>query len=157
MTEPRICDGCNVREPWEHRCHGARAVVRGQQTGLPCQCKDASCVERGAQPPHENTAGPAAARRDDAATSHEAAALTERTKAKPQREILKEFVLANPGHTHAEIAAAVGIKASNVHKRLPELRKAGLIANGETRICSISGTKMMTWIRPVPSPQGDLF
>lgn len=24
-----ICDGCNVREPWEHRCHGE-----------PCQCEE---------------------------------------------------------------------------------------------------------------------
>jgi len=24
---PVICDGCNVREPWEHRCHGK-----------PCEC-----------------------------------------------------------------------------------------------------------------------
>ncbi len=22
MTEKKICDGCNVREPWEHKCHG---------------------------------------------------------------------------------------------------------------------------------------
>lgn len=28
----RICDGCNVREPWEHRCHGE-----------PCRC--AECHE----------------------------------------------------------------------------------------------------------------
>ena len=95
-------------------------------------------------------------RRDDPQTSHDAAALAERTTAKPQREILKEFVLERPGHTHAEIAAAVGLKASAAHKRLPELRKAGLISNGQPRLCSISGTKMMTWIKPLPDPQEKL-
>lgn len=24
-----ICDGCDVRDPWEHRCHGE-----------PCACED---------------------------------------------------------------------------------------------------------------------
>jgi NTP pyrophosphatase (non-canonical NTP hydrolase) len=33
-----ICDGCNVRDPWEHRCHGSNAYVRGERTGLPCEC-----------------------------------------------------------------------------------------------------------------------
>lgn len=33
-----ICDGCNVTAPFEHRCHGSRSMVRGEQTGLPCEC-----------------------------------------------------------------------------------------------------------------------
>lgn len=33
-----ICDGCNVREPYEHRCHRGRSVVHGEQTGRKCQC-----------------------------------------------------------------------------------------------------------------------
>ena len=48
----------------------------------------------------------ARARRDDPATSHEAAAIVEKTKAPSHREILKAYVLANPGLTSAEIAAA---------------------------------------------------
>ena len=38
--ERRICDGCNVREPFEHRCHGSQATVRGERTGLPCECSE---------------------------------------------------------------------------------------------------------------------
>ncbi len=33
-----LCDGCNVQLPWEHRCHGDQAVIRGQQTDKPCEC-----------------------------------------------------------------------------------------------------------------------
>lgn len=35
-----ICDGCNVRPPWEHRCHEGNAWVRGEKTGRPCQCDE---------------------------------------------------------------------------------------------------------------------
>jgi len=37
-AENVICDGCNVRDPWEHRCHGKEAVVREEQTYKPCEC-----------------------------------------------------------------------------------------------------------------------
>jgi 8-oxo-dGTP diphosphatase len=47
----RICDGCNVRGNWEHKCHGKRCVVGGEQTGLPCQCSNPECVRAGAEPP----------------------------------------------------------------------------------------------------------
>jgi hypothetical protein len=46
VPEPKpkllICDGCNVRPPFEHRCHGDRAFVRGEATGKSCQCEDCS-------------------------------------------------------------------------------------------------------------------
>lgn len=39
-----ICDGCNVRPPWEHRCHGDEAVtVGGDRIPLPCGCVE--CAE----------------------------------------------------------------------------------------------------------------
>ena len=38
-----ICDGCNVRPPFEHRCHQNRAFVNGESTGKSCQCPD--CFE----------------------------------------------------------------------------------------------------------------
>lgn len=39
-----ICDGCNVRGNWEHRCHGIEAVtVGGERVPLPCHC--APCAE----------------------------------------------------------------------------------------------------------------
>ena len=39
-SEPLICDGCNVRDGWEHRCHGRESVVRGEQTYRPCECHE---------------------------------------------------------------------------------------------------------------------
>lgn len=38
MSEPVICDGCAVREPWEHKCHGTNIVVRGEHTTKNCEC-----------------------------------------------------------------------------------------------------------------------
>jgi hypothetical protein len=41
MTRPSIiCDGCNVRAPFEHRCHGRNAYVRGERTGKACDCQE---------------------------------------------------------------------------------------------------------------------
>lgn len=40
IINPVICDGCNVNPLWEHRCHGRKSVVRGEQTGKQCQCPD---------------------------------------------------------------------------------------------------------------------
>ncbi len=39
-----ICDGCRVQGSFEHRCHGSRAMVAGEQTGKPCQCLDCFVV-----------------------------------------------------------------------------------------------------------------
>jgi len=41
-----ICDGCNVREPFEHRCHGERSVVLGQHTNKPCECPECREADR---------------------------------------------------------------------------------------------------------------
>ena len=32
-----------------------------------------------------------------------------------------------------------------ISRRLPELRKAGLVRNGEPRKCRVSGSKQLTW------------
>lgn len=42
FSAKRLCDGCNVREPFEHRCHG-----------LPCPCQECREADRlfGTQPP----------------------------------------------------------------------------------------------------------
>lgn len=53
-------------------------------------------------------------------------------------------VTATPGLTAREIEARIGIKA---HKRLPELRTAGLVRNGKPRLCTITGRLAMTWYR----------
>lgn len=40
----QICDGCNVLEPWEHKCHGLNAIVSGERTEKPCECLNQACM-----------------------------------------------------------------------------------------------------------------
>lgn len=40
--QEHLCDGCDVREPWEHRCHGKE-----------CECNRPSCMERQGRITHE--------------------------------------------------------------------------------------------------------
>lgn len=37
--ESNICDGCNVHEGWEHRCHIHNIVIKGEFTTKDCECK----------------------------------------------------------------------------------------------------------------------
>lgn len=46
-----ICDGCNVREPFEHRCHGSRMQVRGENVIGACQCEDCKPFDYGGSIP----------------------------------------------------------------------------------------------------------
>ena len=62
--------------------------------------------------------------------------------AKDQRAMCLAAVARTPGATAREIEGRIGIKA---HKRLPELRADGLICNGRTRACTVSGRQAMTW------------
>ncbi len=38
----KICSGCDVKEPWEHRCHGEN-----------CNCDDPVCMEIQGKITHE--------------------------------------------------------------------------------------------------------
>lgn len=49
---PILCDGCNVNELWEHRCHKSNIMVAGMKTGLDCQCTEPECGPS----PHPKTA-----------------------------------------------------------------------------------------------------
>jgi hypothetical protein len=86
------------------------------------------------------------ARNSDPETSHEAA---RRIIATGDHEQQKMAVLAAvqtwPGRTARELARHTGIAHEIVHKRCPDLRKAGLIENGPTRLCEISGHSCQTW------------
>lgn len=62
--------------------------------------------------------------------------------ARQQRTRCLQAVADMPGLTAREIEAHIGIKA---HKRLPELREAGLVRNGPARTCAISGRHALTW------------
>lgn len=44
---PILCDGCRVRGPWEHRCHGNMARVDDEPAGGPCVCPE--CAPRSGQ------------------------------------------------------------------------------------------------------------
>ena len=35
-----LCDGCNVRGGWEHRCHGEPITVRGEMVYAACECAE---------------------------------------------------------------------------------------------------------------------
>jgi hypothetical protein len=62
--------------------------------------------------------------------------------ARRHRDLCLAVVKRQPGLTAREIEAHLGIKA---HKRLPELRAEGLVRNGATRACTVSGRQAMTW------------
>lgn len=85
----------------------------------------------------------AKARKTDPETSHEAARKVERKgKANAQRQKCEKQVRQYPGCTAAEYSESLGFLA---HKRLPELRQAGIIANGTDRKCKVTGQMAMTW------------
>lgn len=88
----------------------------------------------------------AKARSTDPDTSHQAAQRVERTgTAHDQRSICLRIVTSAPGLTAAEIAQRAGLERHVPSRRLPELRDAGLVRNGEARLCAVMGTKAMTW------------
>lgn len=62
--------------------------------------------------------------------------------AQRHRAMCFETVMHRPGLTAREIEDRLGIKA---HKRLPELRRAGMIRNGKPRTCTVSGRLALTW------------
>lgn len=43
-----LCDGCNVREPFEHRCHGAFGpiAVWGEMVEAGCNCAECVYLDR---------------------------------------------------------------------------------------------------------------
>lgn len=40
-----MCDGCNVRGVFEHRCHGANAQMQGESTNRMCECPECNNPE----------------------------------------------------------------------------------------------------------------
>lgn len=90
---------------------------------------------------------PALARRTDPITSHEAAEEVESSgRAASQRHRCFLEVWKKPGCTAAEIAQAANLERHIPSRRLPELRQAGQIRNGQERICNVTGNLSMTWV-----------
>ena len=82
-------------------------------------------------------------RRSDPPTSTLAGRKTEAGGlARQHRAMCFNAVMQTPGLTAREIEDRLGIKA---HKRLPELRRAGMVRNGRSRLCTIGGRLAVTW------------
>jgi len=50
-----------------------------------------------------------------------------------------------PGRTAAEVARAAGLRRHAPSRRLPDLRRCGLVRNGHRRTCAVTGHPGMTW------------
>ncbi len=89
---------------------------------------------------------PPAARSTDPASSHQAAARARRSTktARLWANLLLELE-ARPGRTSRELAEAMRVDRVEVARRLPELRAAGHVVNGDQRTCRVAGTRAITW------------
>ncbi len=88
----------------------------------------------------------ARSRTTDPYTSHQAAFEAESSgRASGQRHACLNDVLKHPGKTAAEIAAATNLERHVPSRRLPELRSAEFVYNGEVRVCLVTGRNSMTW------------
>ncbi len=85
------------------------------------------------------------ARNTDPATSHIAAAKATRTNRAAQQHKVLAVVEKYPNRTSAEIAVLAGMERHIPARRLPELRQAGLVKNGERRVCTATGNPSMVW------------
>ena len=85
-------------------------------------------------------------RRNDPHTSALAAEDVEASgAAQAQRNLCLAEVIKQPGKTAAEIAHQTGLERHAPSRRLPELRDAGLVSNGRSRICAVTQRLSMTW------------
>lgn len=102
----------------------------------------------------------AKARRTDPSTSHEAAAKIERAgRAQTNRTKCFEALLRQDGQTSAEVAVMADLDRHEAARRLPELRDAGQVRNGDKRRCAITNSFALTWWKVTPTKvgQGTLF
>ena len=86
------------------------------------------------------------ARTGDFKSSHEAAdRLTKSGARARQKASVLAYVRECPGFTSRELAERYKDDRYMIARRLPDLRKDGLVANGEQRECRVSGGKATTW------------
>lgn len=55
------------------------------------------------------------------------------------------LVMQRPGRTSMELAGLGGLDRYQLARRLPDLRDAGLVKNGDDRVCEASGRLAATW------------
>lgn len=86
-----------------------------------------------------------ASRRSDPESSHQAAERLAEFRVK-QYELVAGLLAAFPGeHTSLELAELSGHDRYMIARRLTDARTAGLVENGEARICKQAGTLALTW------------
>lgn len=94
---------------------------------------------------------PAIARRSDPFTSHLTVDnVTDSGRRAVQRDLVREAVELIPGCTARELGDLLESDSiidgcGIAHRRLSELRQAGLVAMGTKRKCTISGVLAITW------------
>lgn len=87
-----------------------------------------------------------AARASDPATSHQAARESAASETRrSQLRLVMEAVKVAPGLTSAELGAFLNMDRYAVARRLPELRRVGLVTNGPAKHCSRTGKVGITW------------
>lgn len=65
-----------------------------------------------------------------------------------QAEKVLALVFEYPFRTSSELSRKVSdevITHAALHKRLPELRRKGLVKNSDSRICTVTGKTAFTW------------
>ena len=98
------------------------------------------------KPPRDLFTSQANYRNRDPETSREAAIAAEKSgSAGCQRTACLRAVRDMPGSTAAEIAAYLELERHVPSRRLPELRRLGLVRNGPARICREQGKRSLTW------------
>tara|TARA_Y100000361_G_scaffold152627_1_gene172514 strand:+ start:499 stop:861 length:363 start_codon:yes stop_codon:yes gene_type:complete len=91
------------------------------------------------------------ARKSDGDTSKAAAAsVTKSGKASRQRRAVLRAVIVHPGKTTAELAVKMSTPSNVVSRQVPgrrmiELERLGWVTRGDSRFCSVNGTKARTY------------
>ena len=87
------------------------------------------------------------ASRADPVTSHAAAADLTTSGVRAARKAAVLDFLRRQAHpiTSFELARGMGIDRHDAAKRLPDLRRDGLVVNGAARACKITGRPALTW------------
>ena len=101
----------------------------------------------------------ALAARADPETSHEAAArIVASGKHERQVDLCLRGVEMWPGCTSGELAVKLQVDRYTTARRLPDLRRRGLVHTGEARECTALHTKQMTWWPGAQDTgQGEMF
>jgi hypothetical protein len=84
------------------------------------------------------------ARVSDPVTSHEAA---ERHKLRANTNARRVFdaVVSFPDSTACELGEITALGHIEAQRRLSDLKRKGIVAQGEVKICNIKNSRMVTW------------